>query len=120
MLERIVPTASTVLAFRAVGKITGEDYKSTLIPALDAQITAQGKARFVYVIGPEFEGFEAGAMLDDALFGVTHWRDFERIAVVTDHDWIANGMRMFMPLLPAKTKLFKAGEQSDALTWAAA
>lgn len=120
MLKRIEPTANGVLAFKAVGKITAEDYKSTLIPALEEHIKAHGKARFVYVVGPEFEGFEAGAVMDDALFGLTHWRDFERIAVVTDHDWIAAGVRMFMPLIPAETRLFTADKQTDALTWAAA
>jgi len=120
MLERIETSSNDVLAFRAVGKITDEDYKSALIPAVEDQISTQGKARFVYVLGPEFTGFGGKAMLDDALFGVTHWRDFERIAVVTDRDWIANTLRIFMPLMPARTKLFHTDKLKDALAWAAA
>lgn len=120
MLERIKSSSKDVLAFRAVGKVTDEDYKSALIPAVEDQIRTQGKARFVYVIGPEFECFGSEAMLDDALFGVKHWRDFERIALVTDRDWIANAMRIVMPLMPAKTKLFHTDELKDALAWAAA
>ncbi|MCB1369228.1 MAG: STAS/SEC14 domain-containing protein [Rhodobacteraceae bacterium] len=120
MLERIKTSSDAVLAFRAIGKITDEDYKSALIPAVEDQIMALGKARFVYVIGPEFESFGGGAMLDDALFGLHHWRDFERIAVVTDRDWITNAMRIFAPLMPAKTKLFHTDELNDALAWAAA
>lgn len=120
MLERMKTATNDILAFRAVGKITDEDYKSALIPAVEEQIRTQGKARLVYVIGPEFESFGGKAMLDDALFGVKHWRDFERIALVTDRDWIANTMRIFMPLMPARTKLFHTDELKDALAWAAA
>ncbi|WP_323036428.1 STAS/SEC14 domain-containing protein [Pararhodobacter sp.] len=120
MLEHVKTAANTVLAFRAVGKVTDEDYTSILIPAVEEQIKSQGKARFVYVIGPEFEGFEAKAMLDDALFGLHHWRDFERIALVTNHDWIANTMRIFLPLMPAKTEIFHTNELTDAVAWAAA
>ncbi|MCB1310809.1 MAG: STAS/SEC14 domain-containing protein [Sedimentitalea sp.] len=120
MLEPMESSSNGVLAFRAVGKITDEDYKSALIPAVEDQIKTQGKARLVYVIGPEFESYGGKAMLDDALFGVKHWRDFERIAVVTDRDWIANAMRIFMPLMPAQTKLFHTNELKDALAWAVA
>ncbi len=84
------------------------------------KITAEGKVRLVYAIGPEFEGFDAKAALDDALLGLAHWRDFEKIAVVTDRDWITDAMRMFLPLWPAKTKLFTIDQMQDALDWAAA
>ena len=120
MLERIKSTSPNVLAMRAVGKITDEDYKTVLIPAVESQIQAQRKVRFVYVIGPEFESFSMQAMLDDALFGLHHWRDLERVAVVTDRESIAHAMRIFMPPLPAKSKVFHTDQLKDALAWAAA
>ena len=120
MLEHISPTPQNVLAVKAVGKITEEDYRSVLIPAIEDQIAAQGKARFVYVIGPEFDSFALGAMVQDALLGLHHWRDLERLAVVTDRDWIANAMRLIAPLIPAQTRNFDAGQLNEALAWAAA
>lgn len=120
MLERIHPSPDNILAFSARQKVTDEDYKSMLIPSVENQIKANGKVRFVYLIGPEFEGFEAKAALDDALLGLHHWRDFERVAIVTDKDWIANTMRIFLPLMPAKAKLFNINQLQDALNWAAA
>lgn len=120
MLERYQSAPNNVLAIRAVGKITDDDYKTVLIPAVEDQIKATGKVRLVYVIGLEFEDFSARAALDDALLGVVHWRDFERIAVVTDRDWIAKAMRMFMPLLPGEKQLFGIDQLQDAFDWAAA
>ena len=41
---------------------------------------------------------------------------FEKIAVVTDRDWITlNAMRMFLLLWPAKTKLFTINQMQDAV-----
>ncbi|MFZ1469280.1 MAG: STAS/SEC14 domain-containing protein [Paracoccaceae bacterium] len=119
MLERLHTAPDNVLVFKASGRITDEDYKTVLIPAIEDRIKTDGKIRFVYVIGPECGGVDAGAVLDDALFGLHHWRDFERIGIVTDHDWIARAMRMFMPLMPARTRLFGIDQMQAALSWAA-
>lgn len=107
MLEPICPTPDKVMGFSAKGRITDEDYKTILIPAIEARIKTDAKVRFIYVIGPDCTGIDAGAVLDDALFGLHHWRNFERIGIVTDHDWIAKAARLFMPLLPLKTRLFQ-------------
>lgn len=119
MFERITPAPDNVLAIKAIGQITDEDYKTFLIPEVEDQIKTHGKVRLVYVIGPEFEGYDVKAALDDAFLGLHHWKDFERIAVVTDRDWISKAMRIFMPLLPAKKKLFGIDQINDALKWAA-
>lgn len=120
MLEHIQSAHGNLLAIRAVGRITDTDYKTVLIPEIELRIKEDGKVRFVYVLGPEFEGYGAKAAMDDVLLGLHHWRDFERLAIVTDRDWIANGMRIFMPLMPARTRVFGMDEMQEALDWAAA
>ena len=120
MLEPIQNAPANVLALRAVGKIEDGDYKSVLIPAVELQIKTFGKVRLVYELGSEFEGFSAKAALDDALLGLDHWQDFERIAIVTDRTWIADALRLFLPLLPAKSKLFTTDHRQAALDWAGA
>ena len=120
MLKRIVSAPKNVLAVKASGTLTDSDYKTVLIPAVEEQIKAAGKIRLVYEIGPEFDGFDAGAAMDDALLGLKHWREFEKIAVVTDHAWLANTVRLFLPLFPKQTKLFAIGQAKEAIAWAAA
>lgn len=120
MFTRIANAPPNVLAIRAMGRITDDDYRSMLVPAIEQQIRTVGKIRLVYVIGAEFEGFDMMAAMDDALLGIHHWKDFEKVAVATDRDWIANGVRMMGPLLPAKTRIFDVAQMQDALDWAAA
>ena len=40
-------------------------------------------------LGPDFLGFTAAAMWDDAKIGLAHWNAWERVAVVTDVPWVA-------------------------------
>ena len=108
-----------VAAFRAEGVITRDDYQETLIPVLEERISAQGKVKLLYWCGEEFEGFSAGAMWDDARFGLTHWGDFSKIAVVSDIGWVRQSVKLFAPLMRAPVQVFQNAEIDDAKSWIA-
>ena len=119
MFRLIAAAPPGIVAFNAEGRITDADYKTALIPAIDAAKAMHGKVRILLRFGPDFEGYSAEAMLDDTLLGLSHWNDFERLAVVTDTGWIAHGVRLFGPLIPAKTHVFPVGSLNEALAWVA-
>jgi len=119
MLERMTDVAEPAVGFRARGVVTGEDYRDTLIPALEAALEEHDKLRFIYVLGPEFESFETSAMLDDTMFGLRHYFQFEKIAVVTDHQMWAAAMRMFGYLMPCEVRVFPVAELAEAESWVA-
>lgn len=62
MIERLEDMPVGTIGFRASGHVTGDEYRDVLVPPLREQAEA-GEVRIVYVIGPEFEKFEAGALL---------------------------------------------------------
>jgi hypothetical protein len=64
-----------------------------------------------------FEGFTAGAMWDDARFGLMHLGDFLKIAFVTDVEWLRMSMKLFSPLLRMPTQVFHNAEIEDAKRW---
>ncbi|MGO9138551.1 MAG: STAS/SEC14 domain-containing protein [Syntrophales bacterium] len=51
--------------------------------------------RVLYQLSRDFLGFTAGAMLDDAKLGIRHLTQFEKIAVVTDANWISRAVQFF-------------------------
>ena len=105
-----------VMAIEAIGKVTHEDYRNTLIPKAEAMI-AKGPIRMLYVIGKEFTGFELQALWDDSEFGIKHWHDFSHIAVVTDDIWISTMINMFKPFFHGEVRLFKLSELPAAKDW---
>jgi len=107
----------TVLALRAEGTISRDNYEDTLIPLAEQKIKAHGKVKLLYWCGPDFEGFSAGAMWDDARFGLTHLGDISKIAFISDIDWLRMSMKFFAPLIPAPVQVFHNAEIEDAKNW---
>ena len=108
---------ANVLALACSGQVTERDYATTVIPAVEKALTSPGRLRLYYEIGPAFTGFEPGAMWDDFRVGVEHLSRWERIAVVTDLDWVRFATRAFGFLLPGKTQVFTLAEAGAARAW---
>jgi hypothetical protein len=117
MFELIDGFPEGTVAFRAIGTVTADDYKTVLAPAV-ASATADGaKARLLLVMGEGFEGYDTSAMLADTSLGVGNLGSFERIAVVTDADWLRRGIHLFGGLIPGDVRLFAVAEQPGAEAW---
>ncbi len=119
MFEVIENLPSGVVGVSAIGTISGDDYDTTLIPAIDEAVDQHGKASLLLVFGPDFEGYTAGAAFDDISFGVTHATAFRRIAIVSDNQWLRNGAAALMYLIPGKSRGFSVDDLEVAKTWIA-
>jgi len=111
--------ARDVVAVSASGHISGHDYEAVLIPLVEEGIRREGKIKLLYVIGPEFEGFSAGAAWDDTKLGLLHMRSMARIAVVSDLQWVRLGMKAFAPMIPCPVRVFHVAELDAAKAWIA-
>jgi len=116
MLKVIEGLPSDVLGIEAAGKVTHADYRDVLIPRAEAML-AKGPIKMLYVIGNDVTGFELEALWDDGAFGIKHWREFGRVAVVVDHAWLRAALSLFSPLFPSEVRLFKVAELEDAKAW---
>lgn len=121
-VEEIPGLPANVLGLSAHGVVSARDYASVIAPMIEARLKADPgrKLRLLYRLGPGFRSYTAGAFLADARLGLSHWSDFERVAVVTDVDWIARSARIFAPLIPAAVHVFPEGDFEEAKVWAAA
>jgi hypothetical protein len=118
MLEPIEGAPDGVVAYRAIGEITAEDYDGTLRPAVDAA-AARGRLRLVFELGTEFGGYSAGAAWEDFKLGGGNLTNWERCAVVTDHRMLGDAIRAFGMLMPGEIKVFTVDQTAEALAWAA-
>ncbi|WP_347266072.1 STAS/SEC14 domain-containing protein [Paracoccus sp. (in: a-proteobacteria)] len=106
-----------VIAIRAVGEVTSRDYEERLIPLVRDRAARHGKLRLLMQLGPDFERYSAGAIWDDARLGLTYWRSFERVAVVSDIAWITGAMKVFAPLMPSEVAIFPNDALEAARVW---
>jgi len=108
---------NNVIAFEVRGKLIKEDYLSIFHPLVDEAAKNGKKIKALIHFSPEFEGFSLGAAWEDFKLGIHHWNSFERLAVVTDKDWIANSVKFFSSLMPGETKIFSEEQRDEACDW---
>ena len=116
MLKLLRDMPPDVLAVEAVGQVTHADYWTILIPTAEAMM-ATGPIKMIYIIGEKCSGYDVEALWDDGTFGIKHWREFKRIAVVADQAWLRAAVSMFAPFFPAEVRLFSLSELSAAKVW---
>jgi hypothetical protein len=119
MFETIEGYGEDVVALRAVGRVTAEDYREVLEPAIAGATEGGRRARMLLEFGPAFEGYDASAMMADARVGMDDFRSFERIGVVTDNEWIRHAVRLFGPLIPGTVRDFPVADAEAARAWIA-
>ena len=117
MLERMQGLPENVLGITARGEVTGTDYETVLIPAVDKMLADRKSIRFLYHLGDEFTGFDTEAIWNDAKVGFQHFTSWEKVAVVTDVGWIRTAMKMFGFVLTGHVKVYSNNELSEALKW---
>jgi hypothetical protein len=108
-----------VLAVEATGKITAKDYDTVMVPAVEAKMAIHRPLDVLFRLGPEFQGFEAGAMVEDARLGLSHLKDWGRIAVVTDAAGVRDMVNFFRLFLKRPVKVFFNADYEAAKAWIA-
>ena len=117
MIEQLSNFPDYVLAFVCKGRVTKADYDFVLVPAVVRALEKHKRVRLYYEITAEFSGMEPGAMWEDFKVGVGHLTRWERVAVVTDVEWIKQTMRFFRFLMPGAMKTFPSSEAAQARAW---
>jgi hypothetical protein len=122
MVEVITDMPPDTLGFRVSGRLTREDYTSVLVPPLRDAVAAGKTLRVLYAIGPHLR-MKPGALWEDIKvefgYGIKHRDAWERIAVVTDLDWLCRSFELFSWLVPGEMRLFAETEIERGKTWLA-
>jgi SpoIIAA-like len=120
MIETVAGLPDNVIAFSAKGRVTKQDYDEVLTPAIEAALKTHAKLRCYYELGTQFSGMEAGAAWEDFKLGIGHLTRWEKVAVVTDVDWIRHTVNAFRFLMPGEMRVFPTGRAAEAKAWVAA
>jgi hypothetical protein len=117
MIELWRELPDNVLGLTAHGEVSAKDYEETLIPAVEDLLSRHDKIRVIYHLGEDFTGFSAGAVWDDAKLGMSHFAAWERVALVTDLEWLATTAMAIGFLMPTEIKVFPCEHLSAARDW---
>lgn len=117
MIELLKGFPDNVVAIACHGEVTRQDYDAVLIPAVEKALKAHDKIRLLYEVGPDFASYDAGAAWEDFKVGMEHYSRWERVAVITDVEWIKLAMRLFSVFLPGAMRVYPSAEAAKARLW---
>jgi hypothetical protein len=119
MLRRITDMPARTVGFEAVGEVEDDDWEEAVEPVLRSEIASGEKIRLLYLLGPEARDVEGDAMKADTGFRARHATSFDRVAVVSDEDWMRPAVRALSVLLPGRARAFPVHELESAKAWLA-
>ncbi|HKB58785.1 MAG TPA: STAS/SEC14 domain-containing protein [Gallionellaceae bacterium] len=116
MISQIETGSPRILGLKLSGKLKDEDYHS-FAPAVDQMIAAvPGKVR-LFVRLEDFYGWDLHGAWDDLAFGIKHYSDTDRIAMVGEKKWEEWMTLLWKPFSRAEVRYFDAAHIGDAWTW---
>ena len=121
MIQRMDEMPAGTIGLEASGKLSRDDYRQVLEPALREGIES-GELRLVFVL-TDFGGLEPAAVPEDIKTGLSAWfghhSTWKRFALVTDVEWVAQAMHLFAWMTPGDVMVCDLDRLEEAKAWAA-
>ncbi|WKE65396.1 STAS/SEC14 domain-containing protein [Gallaecimonas kandeliae] len=117
MIEAVADLPAGVLGFSGRGIVTAEDFKSVIVPAVEARFAKGEQVRFLCYLGEDFAEVEGSAAWEDVKLGFKHLGGWEKMALVSDVHWIRGAFRLFGALIPGQLRVFHNAQLDDAIQW---
>jgi hypothetical protein len=123
VVERLTGLPPGVLGFRASGTISSDEYRQMMEP-IYAALERGEKLNIYFELPDDFHGLDLAALWQDVKaagsVGLKHRASWQRMAVVTDKDWIRHATSAFGWLAPGELRLFDQSDSDAAKAWLAA
>ena len=115
MIETIETGSPKVVGLKLSGTLHDDDYKR-FVPMMEGIVTVVGKVR-LFIQLKDFHGWDLHAAWDDLKFGLKHYSDFERIAMVGDRKWEKWMASLCKPFTKARVMFFDSSAVDAAWKW---
>ena len=114
---KVYDIGSDGIGFELSGVVSGEDYEKILIPAIKKKLQTTQKLNVLYHVTSDFDSYELQAIFDDAKAGFEFLGQWNKIAVVSDINWIINSVKLFAFMMPGSIKTYTNAQLEDAKKW---
>lgn len=117
MMTHIDHPESKTVELGIDGKIHEHEYLE-IVHHIEKKIEEWGSVNLLENIH-SFDGFELGAFWDNIKFGMKHFKDIQKFAVVTDKKWIRTVKEWANPITTLDIKTFHREDLIEARAWCA-
>lgn len=116
MLEIIPFEEGSIIGFHLKGKIEDNEFDE-IVSLMEERLREHKKLR-VYAEIEEFKGMSVNTFMKDIHYGLRHWRDFDKEAIVSDKGWLKAWVKLAGSIVPGvEVKHFSFDEREEAKEW---
>ena len=116
MLEIIPFEEGNIIGFHLSGKMEDDEFDGIVV-RMEGMLKEHKKLR-IYAEVEEFKGMSVNTFMKDIHYGLKHWRDIEKEAVVSDKGWLKAWVGFAGSLVPGvEVKHFSFEEIEKAKEW---
>jgi hypothetical protein len=116
MLQSIEGLPFGTIGFIASDVVGSDDRHTVLEPTIE-WARESGRVRLLYVLAPDFGGYDDGCPFDNIVFGTRHFMDFDRIAFVADDGPFRRMVAEIADLMPTALRVFTLQDIDLAKAW---
>ncbi len=113
MIEIIEGLPKKVVGIAVKGRVTMEDCRDVLMPAMKKSLKRHDKIRLYYELSCRFPG----SAWDDLDLGIEHASRCERVAIVTDVAWVRLTVKALRFLIPGEIRVFPTDQAPEGRAW---
>ncbi|MCG9696859.1 STAS/SEC14 domain-containing protein [Shewanella sp. Isolate11] len=117
MIELLEGFEHDVVAIKARGVLSSDDYQQKLVPEIESKLKDHSTIKLWYEFSDQFEGISVETLWDDAKLGLFHLTDFSRVAIISDSEWITNMAKLLACMAPCPVQIFSKEHLPQALHW---
>ncbi|MFL9829642.1 STAS/SEC14 domain-containing protein [Flavobacterium sp. ST-87] len=116
MITEIKDVPPQIVAFKAIGEVTHEDYTNIIVPAVQKLVSQTDEINFILYLDTNIN-FTDSACYQDALLGLKNLGNWNRAAIITDSSNIISFTKAFSYIIPGEFKGFSKENDEEAILW---
>ena len=113
MIQLVAGLPKNVVGISVKGKLTMQDCRTVLMPAMKRPLKYHEKIRLYYELDSRFPG----AAWDELDLGLEDFSRCERVAIVTDIGWVRLTVKAVRFLIPSEIRVFASVQAEEGLAW---
>ena len=106
-----------VAAYEASGVVSKEEYEQVVMARVDKVAADYEQINFLVLLKTDMSNYSIGAFLDYVKISFEHFSRWNRMAIVTDEQWLRIAYRALSPLVHGEIRGYKTADFEEAKKW---
>ncbi|WP_207532503.1 STAS/SEC14 domain-containing protein [Desertivirga arenae] len=117
MVELLEDFPEHVVAYKASGAISKEEYTEIIMQRVNEVAEEFGMINFIVRLETDMDNYSIGAFFNYVKISFQHFSKWKRMAIVSDERWLRMAYETLSLLVPGVIKTYPLGRFKEAKTW---